>query len=47
MFLGEIFQIQTKTINDWPEPTRPKPQKIDPTWPNPGQKILTRTHHYH
>jgi len=28
------------------DPTRPEPQKIDPTWRNLGQKILTRTHHY-
>jgi len=24
MFLGEIFQIQTQTINGWPNPTRVK-----------------------
>jgi len=26
--IGDTFQIQTQTINGWPEP-----QKIDPTWP--------------
>jgi len=26
--------------------TRPEPQKIDPTRPDPGQKFLTQTHHY-
>jgi len=31
MFLGEIFQILTQTINGWPDPTRPEPQKNDPT----------------
>jgi len=45
-FLGEIFGILTKTINVWPDPTRPEPQKIDPTRSDPGQKFLTRTHHY-
>jgi len=28
MFLGEIFQILTQTINDWPNPTRVK--KFEP-----------------
>jgi len=37
-FLGEIFQIQTQTLNGWPDLTRAT--KI---WPNPGQKLLTRT----
>jgi len=32
-FLGEIFQIQTQTINRWPNPTQPEQQKIDPTQP--------------
>jgi len=27
----KIFQIQTQTINGWPDPTQPNPQKIDPT----------------
>jgi len=40
-FLGEIFQIQTQTINGWPNPSHKKL-----TWPNLGQKILTQTHHY-
>jgi len=31
MFLGENFQIQTQTINGWPDPTRAT--KIDPTQP--------------
>jgi len=31
MFLGEIFEIQTQTINGWPNPTWPEPQKL--TWP--------------
>jgi len=30
MFLGEIFQIQTKTINGWPYPTR-----VKNFWPGP------------
>jgi len=39
-FLGEIFRIQTQAIDGWPNPTRPKLQKIDPTrvkyiWPGP------------
>jgi len=39
-FLGELFEIQTQTINGWPNPTRPEPQKIYPTqvknfWPGP------------
>jgi len=33
-----------------PDPTRPDQTRPDPTratknWPDPGQKILTRTHH--
>jgi len=43
MFLGEIFQIQTQTINDWPYQTQPKPQKTDPTQknlPDPITSIL-------
>jgi len=38
MLLGEIFQIQTQTINGWPNLTRPESQKIDPT--RPGSKIF-------
>jgi len=37
-FLGEIFQILTQTINGWSDPTRPEPQKIDPT--QPGSKFF-------
>jgi len=37
-FLGEIFQIQTQTINGWPDPTQPEPQKIDLT--RSGSKIF-------
>jgi len=45
MFLGEIFQIQTQTINGWPDPTQPEPQKIDLTQPgskkfDPGPSLL-------
>jgi len=29
MFLGVIFQIQTKPLNGWPDLTQPEPQKID------------------
>jgi len=43
-FLGEIFQIQTQTINGWPDMTRTEPQKIDLTY-NLGQNFLTWTHH--
>jgi len=35
MFLGEIFQIQATTINDWPDLTQ-----LDPS-----HKKLTQTHH--
>jgi len=43
--LEEIFQIQTQTINGWPNQTRPEPQKIDPTrvknfWPGPITIVL-------
>jgi len=31
-FLGEIFQ--TQTINDWPDPTQPEPQKVTQTHHN-------------
>jgi len=31
MFLGEIFQIQTQTIDGQPDSTRPELQKTDPT----------------
>jgi len=41
IFLREIFQIQTHTINGWPDLTR-----ATKNWPNPGQKFLTQTHHY-
>jgi len=37
-FLGEIFWTQTK--DGWPDPSNKKL-----TQPDPGQKILTRTHH--
>jgi len=40
-FIGEIFEIQTQTINGWPDPTR-----ATKNWPDPGQKFLTQTHHY-
>jgi len=39
MFLGEIFQ--TQTIDGWPDLTL-----ATKNWPDPGQKILTWTHHY-
>jgi len=35
------FLIQTQTINVWPDPSHK-----NLTRPNPGQKFLTRTHHY-
>jgi len=35
----EIFQTQTK--DDWPDPSNKKLIR-----PNPGQKILTRTHYH-
>jgi len=38
-FLGQIFQIQTQTINGWPDPTRPDPSRKKLTRPNPGQKF--------
>jgi len=41
MFLGEISQIQTQTINGWPDLSHKKL-----TRPDPGQKFLTQTHHY-
>jgi len=40
VFLGEIFQNQTQTIDCWPDSTRAT--KIDLT--QPESKILTRTH---
>jgi len=45
IFRGGIFQIQTQTINGWPEPTRPDPSHKKLTRRDPGQKFLTRTHH--
>jgi len=40
MFVGEIFQTQTQTIEGCSNPTQPEPQKIDPSqvknfWPGP------------
>jgi len=40
MFLGEIFQIHTQTKDGWPDPSN-----NNLTLPDPGQKILTQTHH--
>jgi len=39
-FLVEIFQIQTQTINGWPNTNR-----VTKNRPDPVQKILTWTHH--
>jgi len=39
VFLGEIFQTQTKEI--WPNPSNK-----NLIWPKPGQRFLTQTHHY-
>jgi len=40
-FLGEIFQIQTQTINGWPDPTRPDPTQPEPQkLTQPGSKIF-------
>jgi len=41
IFLGEIFQIQTQTINGWHDPSHKKLIR-----PDLGQKILTQTHHW-
>jgi len=41
--LRKIFQTQTLSKDGWPDLTLPEQQKL--TWPDPGQKILTRTHH--
>jgi len=43
--LGEIFQIQTLTINGWPEPTRatknwPDPTRVKIFWPGPITAIV-------
>jgi len=36
MFLGQIFQIQTQTINGWPDPTR-----VKNFWPGPITSFYT------
>jgi len=44
MFLGEIFQIKTQTIDGWPNLTQPELLKIA-IFSSSGQKFLTQTHH--
>jgi len=43
MFLGEIFQIQTQTINGWPDPSHKKLTRPDlgqKFWPGPITTLL-------
>jgi len=40
-FCGAIFQTQTQTIDGWPIPTWPEPQKL--AWPNLDENFLTIT----